>query len=81
MTADNFDDAINSLADARPFRVFVIELHGGTRYEIDHPRAVINKNGVAVFLRPGGGFVYFDHDSVNQVFLSTASEIAAGDTP
>jgi hypothetical protein len=78
MTAENFDATVNELTAAHPFRVFVIELHGGTRYEVDHPRAVINRNGVAVFLRPGGGPVIFDHDSVNQVFISTANELPSG---
>ena len=48
------------------------------RYEIDHPRAIINRNGMAVFLAPGGGPVVFDHDSVNQIYLSQASELAPG---
>jgi hypothetical protein len=78
MTAENFDATINELTARHPFQVFVIELNGGTRYEIDHPRAIINRNGLAMFFRPGGGPVILDHDSVNQIFLSTANELAGG---
>ena len=76
MTADVFEDTVRTLSQARPFQVFVVELHGGTRYEIDHPGALAYRKGMAVFLRPGGGPVVFDFTSVNQVHLGTAADVA-----
>lgn len=78
MSAENFETIINEFLTAQPFRVLVIELHGGTRYEIDHPKALLVRGSAAIFWRPGGGPVMFDHDSVNQIYLGTASELAAG---
>jgi hypothetical protein len=39
----------------------------------DHPSAIVIRDGVAVFLAPGGVPVWFDHDSVNQ-FIGAAAK-------
>jgi len=67
MTADNFEQVLNALRRMQPFRVFTVELHGGQRFEVDHPGALVVRDGVAVFLAPGGVPIWFDHDSVNQI--------------
>jgi hypothetical protein len=73
MTAEHFESVLNRLLDRKPFHVFTVELHGGERFEIDHPRAVAIGYGVAVFVAPGGVPVWFDHDSVNQIVEARAS--------
>ncbi len=72
MTAKNFDRVLEQLLQRQPFRVFTVELHGGQRFEIDHPRATVIRDGVAVFLAPGGIPVWFDHDSVNKIIGAAA---------
>ena len=72
MTAENFDRVLNRLAERKPFQVFTVELHGGQRFEVDHPRALVVRDGVAVFLAPGGAPIWFDHDSVNQIIGAMA---------
>lgn len=67
MTAGNFDTLLQALQERQPFRVFTVELHGGQRFEVDHPRAMVVRDGVAVYLAPGGVPIWFDRDSVNQV--------------
>lgn len=67
MTADNFVNIFSGLQRRTPFRVFTVELHGGKRFEIDHPNAMIVREGVGVFVAPGGIPVWFDHESVNQI--------------
>lgn len=67
MTSENFDRVFSGLSERRPFRVFTVELNGGQRFEIDHPRALVVRDGVAVFLAPGGVPIWFDHESVNQI--------------
>ncbi len=54
MTAENFDQVLDGLRQLQPFRVFMVELEGGRRFEIDHPGALVVRDGVAVFLAPGG---------------------------
>lgn len=73
MTADNFDRVLNDLKQRKPFRVFTIELNGGQRFEVDHPRAMFVREGLGVFLSPGGIPIWFDHDSVNQIVEATAN--------
>lgn len=67
MTAENFETVLDALKQLQPFRVFTVELNGGRRFEVDHPGALIVRDGVAVFLAPGGVPIWFDHESVNQI--------------
>jgi len=64
MTADNFMSVLEALRSRQPFLVFTVELNGGRRFEVDHPGALIARDGVAVFLAPGGVPVWFDHEIV-----------------
>ncbi len=67
MTAEKFETILDALTQLQPFRVFTVELNGGRRFEVDHPEALIVRDGVAVFLAPGGSPIWFDHESVNQI--------------
>lgn len=67
MTAENFDNVVQLLCDRRPFGLFTIELNTGEMIEIDHPKAISYRNGVATFIAPGGRPMWFDHDSVNKI--------------
>lgn len=68
MTAENFTNVLDGLRQMQPFHIFTVELHGGRRFEVDHPGALVVRDGVAVFLAPGGMPIWFDHESVNQIF-------------
>ena len=67
MTTENFDHVLETLRELCPFRVFTVEFNGGKKFEVDHPGALVVRDGVAVFLAPGGIPVWFDHESVNQI--------------
>ncbi|MCI0680474.1 MAG: hypothetical protein L0Y71_00095 [Gemmataceae bacterium] len=73
MTAENFESTLEELRKRKPFQIVTVELHGGRRFEIDHPDAMILRYGVAVFLAPGGIPIIFDHDSVNQIIVAPVS--------
>jgi hypothetical protein len=73
MTEDHFMAVLEGLQQHRPFQVFTVELNGGQRIEVDHPGAFVARDGVAVFLAPGGVPIWFDHDSVNQIIAAPAS--------
>lgn len=75
MTADNFDILLRGLQERKPFRVFTVELHGGERFEVDAPNALVVRDGVAVFVAFGGIPHWFDHDSVNQIIGADASSL------
>jgi len=73
MTADNFTSVLEGLRGLHPFRVFTVELNGGRRFEVDHPGALVVRDGAAVFMAPGGVPIWFDHDSVNQIIGAPAN--------
>lgn len=77
MTAENFDVFLDALPTQQPFRVFTVELNGGQRLEVDHAGALVVRDGVAVFLAPGGRPVWFDHDSVNLIDAAPANGTTA----
>jgi hypothetical protein len=66
MEAGNFDNALMALQRRTPYRPFTVVLVNGDRFEVDHPGALVIRDGVAVFIGPGGVPVIFDHEGVNQ---------------
>lgn len=56
-----------ALRQRQPFRPFTVELVSGDRFEVDYPDALVSRDGVAVFIGPGGVPVLFDHESVSQL--------------
>ncbi len=67
MNSENFEIVLDTLRRRSPFHPFTVELIGGNRFEVDHPMAMVVRDGVAVFLLPGGAPVWFDHESVTQI--------------
>ena len=72
MTAKNFDRALAALHRRRPFRRFTVELVSGSRFQVDHPEALVVRGGTAVFIAADGTPILFDHESVSQ-FIGEAS--------
>ncbi len=66
MAPENFQNALSALRQRQPFRPFTVELVSGDRFEVDFPDALVFREGVAVFVGPGGVPVLFDHESVSQ---------------
>ena len=52
MTAENFEAVLEAMLSRKPFKPFTVELHGGTRFEVDHPR-VVYREAHAIFFAPG----------------------------
>jgi hypothetical protein len=76
MTHDNFQQAVQTLVARQPFAPFVLELHGGERFEIDHPNAIAwGGEGAAVFVGPGSVLRIFDSESVLQVINAPAHAV------
>ncbi|HEV3387046.1 MAG TPA: hypothetical protein VG097_19665 [Gemmata sp.] len=76
MTIENFDNTLRVLLTRRPYQMFTVELHGGERFEVDYPNALVFRDGMAVFVAPGGIPHLFDHDSVNQFIAAGTSSIS-----
>jgi len=67
MEPAHFDQALASFRNRTPFRPFTVALVNGNRFEVDHSDAIVFRDGVAVFVAPGGTPVVFDHESVAQI--------------
>ena len=67
MAPQSFENALKALQQRKPFRPFTVELVSGDRFEVDFPNALVIRDGVAVFIGPGGVPVLFDHKCVNQL--------------
>ncbi len=76
MTRDNFQQLLEAPFTIVPFRPFMVELVGGRRFEVDHARALVHRDGVAVFIAPGGIPIWFDHESVVAIVGDTAQSSA-----
>jgi hypothetical protein len=76
MTDSNFEIGVRSLLSRKQFRAFTIELVSGHRIEIDHRRALILVDTLAVFFSPGGPAVVFDGASVRFIINAPAHEAA-----
>lgn len=67
MTVEPFDQLFRGVNEKHPFHPFTVELNNGEQFEVDHFSAMVVRDGFAVYLKPGGVLVYFDHESVNHV--------------
>jgi len=65
--ADNFERTLNAFKTRIPFRPFTVVLVNGDRFEVDYPTALLERDGVAVYIAAGGVPVIFDHEGVSQV--------------
>lgn len=74
MTAEHFDHTLAAFQQRSPFRPFTVVLGSRTRFEIDHPGALIFRDGVGVFLGTGGVPVIFDHEGVEQFVADLAGQ-------
>jgi hypothetical protein len=67
MTVDHFERRLRAFQRRAPFQPFTVELVSGHRFQVDHPEALVLRDGVAVFVAKGGAPTLFDHEGVSQV--------------
>jgi len=67
MEADSFDRTLNAFKRRSPFQPFTVALVNGDRFEVDYPDALVVRDGVAIYIGPGGVPVIFDHEGIRQV--------------
>ena len=67
MDRETFAGTIRAFKGRAPFRPFTVVTVSGGRHEIDHPEAILERDGVALFAAPGGVPVIFDHEGVSEV--------------
>lgn len=65
MTTDYFEQTLQAFQERSPYRPFTIVLLSGSQFEVDHPGALVQCEGVAIFVGSGGVPVMFDHEGVD----------------
>jgi hypothetical protein len=76
MTSELFQDSLQALRQRKPFHPFTVELISGERFEVDYSDALVARDGVAVFVAPGGVPTLFDHEGVSQLIGDSEAETA-----
>lgn len=66
MEAENFENTLSAFQSRKPFRPFTVVLAAGDRFEVDHAGALVHREGVAIYIAPGGVPIIFDHEGVSQ---------------
>ena len=67
MEAGHFDRSLRAFQRRAPFHPFTVALVSGERFQVDHPEALVVRDGVAVFIAAGGAPMLFDHESVSDL--------------
>jgi len=78
MVAENFDESLKAFKRRTPFRPFTVALVNGDRFEVDFADALVVRDGVAIYVGPGGVPVIFDHEGVNQFIGDLMGQADAG---
>jgi hypothetical protein len=67
MDRATFDATIRSFKHRTPFRPFTVSLVNGDRLEVDHPDALVVRDGVGLFVGSDRVPAVFDYEGVAQV--------------
>ncbi len=67
MHRDTFTATIEAYQSREPWQPYTISLVSGRSFEIDHPGAMVERDGVAIFIAPGGIPTIFDHEGVERI--------------
>ncbi len=67
MQIENFEETMQSFKRRIPFRPFTVALVNGDRFEVDHADALLVRDGLGVYVAPGGIPVIFDYEGVSQI--------------
>lgn len=79
MNRETFDATISTFKHRTPFRPFTVSLVNGERLEIDHPEALVVRDGVGLFVAPGGMPAVFDYEGVAQIIGDLANRPLSSD--
>ena len=73
MDRDTFDSTLRFYKERKPFQPFTLVMVSGDRLEVDHGGALGVREGVALYVAPGGIPMAFDHEGVSHVVGDLAS--------
>ena len=77
MEFGQFERSLRAFQRRTPFRPYTVALVNGDRFQVDHPEALVSRDGVAMFIAAGGVPMLFDHSSVSQFIGEPLDQPAA----
>ena len=77
MESESFDRSLRAFCRRVPFRSFTVELSSGESFSVDHPEALVYRNGVAVYIAPDGAPTIFDRVGVTRMIGAPDNQSAA----
>lgn len=77
MDVEPFERSLRAFQRRTPFQPFTVALINGDRFQVDHPEALVVRDGVAMFIARGGVPMLFDHNSVSEFVGEALSQPAS----
>jgi hypothetical protein len=74
MDRDKFEATLRVLKHRKPFLPFTLAMVNGDRLEVDFPEGLAIRDGIALYIGPGGVSVWFDHEGVSSVIGELAGQ-------
>ena len=71
MKAEHYEQALRDFRKRQPFKPFVIELVSGRLIHVDHPEAIISRQGQAAHIAADGAPSLFDSEGVVRLFYDS----------
>lgn len=78
MTAEDFSRTLKELMHRDPFQSFVVELFDGRQIEIDRPKSLAFRGGLAAGFARGRRPVRIDSDDVKQIVHAPTTALKEG---
>ena len=78
MERDTFVSTLLLYKERKPFRPFTLIMVSGDRLEVDYGQALGVRDGVALYVAPGGVPMAFDHEGVSHIVGDLAGSRPAG---
>lgn len=76
MESESFDRSLRAFCRRTPFQSFTVELSSGESFSVNHPEALVYRNGVAVYIAPDGPITILDHTGVTRMIGAPDSQSA-----
>jgi hypothetical protein len=73
MDRDHFEQTLRAFRERVPFRPFTVALVNARFHEVDHPDALVVRDGIALYVGPGGVPYIFDHEGVAEALAASRS--------
>lgn len=76
MDEARFHKSLHAMNHREPFKPYVIEFASGNSVLVQHPEAIVAREGVSVHFSKSGELDLFDHDQVTRLRDASAADFS-----